>query len=87
MLRIQRSFRTTGALFQRHSQRLFGGVGRSILKFGTGQVFAEGMSAGKGFIAIAALIFGKWHPIGTTFGLLAIWRYRSSPTSHSSSGC
>ena len=33
--------------------------------------FAEGMSAGRGFIAIAIVALGRWHPVGAALAALA----------------
>lgn len=46
------------------------GLGGAYLTLVQVKFFAEGMSAGKGFIAIAALIFGRWHPIGSALACL-----------------
>lgn len=40
------------------------GIAGSYLPFATAGSFQMQMTAGKGFIALAAMIFGAWHPIG-----------------------
>lgn len=40
------------------------GLGGAFLVLGQVNAFVEGMVAGRGFIAIACVVFGAWHPLG-----------------------
>ncbi len=42
---------------------LFGGLGGAYLAIGIAGSFAENMTSGRGFVAIAMVTFGRWNPI------------------------
>jgi general nucleoside transport system permease protein len=46
------------------------GLGGSMLSIGYLNTFTEGMTAGRGFIAFSAIIFGRYGPVGTTLASL-----------------
>ena len=49
---------------------ILGGVAGATLVLAQAGTFAENMSAGRGFVAIAIVVLGRWHPLGVAMAAL-----------------
>jgi len=56
---------------------LLAGLAGAWFTLDFGNSFQTGMTNGRGFIALAALIFGRWHPVGA-FGAAILFAYAGS---------
>jgi ABC-type uncharacterized transport system permease subunit len=48
----------------------FAGLGGATLVLAQVGTFAEGMTAGRGYVAIAIVVLGRWHPVGVAIAAL-----------------
>lgn len=58
---------------------LLGGIGGAIMAQSITLNFSATTIAGQGFMALAAMIFGKWNPIGATFAAIFFGLAQSLP--------
>lgn len=49
---------------------MMGGIAGAVLVLAQAGTFAERMTAGRGFIAIAIVVLGRWHPLGAAAAAL-----------------
>jgi ABC-type uncharacterized transport system permease subunit len=66
---------------------MLAGFGGAVLVIESAGIFREGQTAGRGFIGLAALIFGNWRPVGvlgaaSLFGYADTLRLRNADSPH-----
>ena len=70
--------------FNRHRSVIMGGliagIGGAYLTIGSVGAFGQDISSGKGYIALAAMIFGRWTPLGAV-GAALIFGFTDAPQS------
>ena len=52
---------------------MLAGIGGAVYAQSISGEFSHSTINGQGFMALAAMIFGKWHPLGATWSCIILW--------------